>query len=209
MLITLSRFFATSSLREEGEITCMNQEKIGEEALTLALGGAEDARIRRMSSLLLGGTGDAAATGPLLAALRDPAMAVRAEAARALAAIGSPAVTALIPVLRDPDWRLRYRAAEALGLIGDRRAVGALVRALSDEKDHVRYMGARALGLIADPAAGDALARVLGDANPPARKAAAWALGEIGGHEAALRAALEGEPSGAVRRAIRDALGQG
>lgn len=187
----------------------MDQEKIAEEALTLALGGAGDARVRRISSLLLGRTGDAAAAGPLLAALRDPDMAVRAEAARALAAIGPPAVTALVPLLRDPDWRIRYRAAEALGLIGDRRAVGGLVRALSDEKDHVRYMSAKALGLIADPAAGDALVPVLGDVNPPARKAAAWALGEIGGHDAALLAALEGEPSGAVRRAIRDALGQG
>ncbi|MDD3110826.1 MAG: HEAT repeat domain-containing protein [Methanofollis liminatans] len=187
----------------------MNQEKIGEEALTLALGGADDARIRRMSSLLLGRTGDAAAALPLVAALGDPDKGVREEAAAALAALGPAAVVPLIPALRDPAWRTRYRAAEALGRIGDRRAVGALVRALSDEKDHVRYMSAKALGLIADPAAGDALVRVLGDPNPPARKAAAWALGEIGGHEAALRTALEGEPSGAVRRAIRDALGQG
>jgi HEAT repeat protein len=180
-----------------------------EEGLALALGGADDARIRRMSSLLLGGTGDAAAIDPLLAALRDPDMAVRAEAGRALAAIGAPAVTALIPLLRDPDWRVRYRAAEALGAISDRRAVGALVRALADEKDHVRYMSAKSLGLIADPAAGDALVTVLKDRNPPARKAAAWALGAIGGRDAALLAALEDEPSSAVRRGIRDALGRG
>lgn len=180
-----------------------------EEALTLALSGADDARIRRMSSLLLGKTGDAAAAGPLIAALGDPDKGVREEAAAALTALGSAAVVPLILALGDPAWRTRYRAAEALGRIGDHRAVGPLIRALSDEKDHVRYMSAKALGRIADPAAGDALAAVLGDRNPPARKAAARALGAIGGHEAALLAALDTEPSGAVRRAIRDALGRG
>jgi len=180
-----------------------------EEGLVLALSGAEDARIRRMSSLLLGRTGDAAAALPLVAALADPDMGVREEAAAALATLGPAAVLPLIPALRDPAWRTRYRAAEALGRIGDRRAVGPLVRALADEKDHVRYMAARSLGRIADPAGGDALVPVLRDGNPPARKAAASSLGAIGGYEAALLAALEAEPSGSVRRAIRDALGQG
>ncbi|TAJ43675.1 HEAT repeat domain-containing protein [Methanofollis fontis] len=188
----------------------MNQENraVAEEALSQALGGADDARVRRMSSLLLGGTGSATATGPLLEALRDPDMGVRSAAAQALARIGTQALTVLIPTLRDPDWRIRYRAAEALGEIGDPRAVSPLIRSLSDEKDHVRYMSAKALGQIGDPAAIDALSRTLHDQNPPARKAAALALGRIGGAEAALEAALESEPSGSVRRGIRDALGR-
>ncbi|QSZ67848.1 HEAT repeat domain-containing protein [Methanofollis aquaemaris] len=178
------------------------------EALRLALGGAEEARIRRMASIFLGKTGGASSVGALETALRDPDKEVRAEAMRALVACGSAGFPVLLAALRDPDWRVRYRAAEGLGLIGERRAVAPLVRALKDEREHVRYMAAKALGQIADPAARGALLPLLRDPNPPARKAAATALGQIGGAEAVLEEALVDEPSGAVRRALRDALGR-
>ncbi|MDD4255028.1 MAG: HEAT repeat domain-containing protein [Methanofollis sp.] len=175
-----------------------------EEGLRLALSGAEEARIRGMAAILIGKTGDDPAA--LVLALGDADKGVRARAMEGLVAQG--AVLPLVRALQNPAWRVRYRAAEGLGRIGDRRAVGPLVRALRDEKDHVRYMTAKALGLIADPAARDALLPLLSDPNPPARKAAAFALGRVGGADEALEAALVAEPSGAVRRAIRDALGR-
>ncbi|QYZ79813.1 HEAT repeat domain-containing protein [Methanofollis formosanus] len=184
-------------------------DDLAEEALRLALGGAEEARIRRMASIFLGQSGGSTSSvEALAAALRDPDKTVRAEAVRSLVACGPTGFPVLLAALRDPDWRVRYRAAEGLGLLGERRAVAPLLRALTDEREHVRYMAAKALGLIADPAARAALLPLLRDPNPPARKAAATALGAIGGAEDALEAALADEPSGAVRRAVRDALGR-
>lgn len=185
------------------------QNTLAEEALTLALGGADEARIRRMASFLLGQAGGSSSSvEALAAALRDPDKGVRAGAVQALVACGPEGLPVLLAALRDPDWRVRYRAAEGLGRLGERRTVAPLVRALTDEKDHVRYMAAKALGLIADPAARAPLLPLLRDQNPPVRKAAATALGLIGGADAALEAALADEPSGAVRRALRDALGR-
>jgi HEAT repeat protein len=175
-----------------------------EEGLRLALSGADEVRIRSMAAILIGKAGDDPAA--LVAALGDADKGVRARAMEGL--VAQRAVIPLVRALQDPAWRTRYRAAEALGLIGDRRAVQPLVRALTDEKDHVRYMAAKALGLIADPAVRDALLPLLSDTNPPARKAAAFALGRVGGADAALETALLAEPSGAVCRAIRDALGR-
>jgi HEAT repeat protein len=173
------------------------------EGLALALSGAEEARIRGMAAILIGKSGDDDVSA-LVAALGDADKGVRARAMEGL--VARRAVLPLVRALQDPAWRTRYRAAEALGLIGDRRAVRPLVRALADEKDHVRYMAAKALGQIADPASRETLLPLLSDINPPVRKAAALALGRIGGAEDALEAALPAEPSGAVRRAIRDAL---
>ncbi|WP_067052386.1 HEAT repeat domain-containing protein [Methanofollis ethanolicus] len=174
------------------------------EGLCLALSGAEEARIRSMAAIFLGKDGEDPTA--LVLALGDADKGVRARAMEGL--VAQDAVLPLVRALQDPAWRPRYRAAEGLGRIGDRRAVGPLVRALADEKDHVRYMAAKALGQIADPAAREALLPLLSDTNPPARKAAAFALGRVGGAESALEAALVAEPSGAVRRAIRDALGR-
>jgi HEAT repeat protein len=173
------------------------------EGLALALSGAGEARIRGMAAILIGKGGDDDVSA-LVAALGDPDKGVRARAMEGL--VARQAVLPLVRALQDPAWRTRYRAAEALGLIGDRRAVQPLVRVLGDEKDHVRYMAAKALGQIADPAARDALLPLLSDRNPPARKAAAFALGRVGRADEALAVALLAEPSGAVRRAIRDAL---
>jgi HEAT repeat protein len=175
-----------------------------EEGLRLALSGADEARIRSMAAILIGKMGDDVSA--LVQALGDADKGVRVRAMEGL--VARRAVLPLVRALQDPAWRTRYRAAEALGLIGDRRAVRPLVRALGDEKDHVRYMAAKALGQIADPAAREALVPLLSDANPPARKAAALALGRVGGADGALEEALTAEPSGAVRRAIRDALGR-
>ncbi|WP_298666455.1 HEAT repeat domain-containing protein [uncultured Methanofollis sp.] len=175
-----------------------------QEGLNLALSGADEARIRSMAAILIGKSGDDVSA--LVAALHDPDKGVRARAMEGL--VARQAVISLVGALLDPEWRVRYRAAEALGQIGDRRAVGPLARALDDGKDHVRYMAAKALGQIADPAGRDALLSLLSDVNPPTRKAVAFALGRIGGADEALEAALLTEPSGAVRRAIRDALGR-
>jgi len=74
---------------------------------------------------------------------------------RALAAIGGPAVPALVDGLAKEDVILRVLAAETLGKIGAdaETAVPALEKALSDEDDEVRREAAKALRKIRGAAA--------------------------------------------------------
>ena len=141
----------------------------------------EDPIIRRHALYLLAATGDALHADILFRALRDPEKAVRDQAARALAVIGTPVVPGILELLPDPDWKVRYRAAEILGMIGDASAKGRLIALLSDPKDHVRYMAAKSLGMIRDTAAIEPLRRCLDDENPFVRKVAATSLKMITG----------------------------
>jgi len=97
---------------------------------------------------------------PLIAKLRDPDTRVNAEAAKALVALGKPAVPHLITALTDKSDRARWRAAEALGAIGDLRAVGPLIERLSDD-GFVAQRARAALVRIGAPAV-PALLRPLG-----------------------------------------------
>ena len=145
---------------------------------------------------------DAAADGSLpklLAALRAGDEAGCLRAVYALAALGAPAVPALIDVLREEaPARCRLNAgrsranpaggnpselhaAHALGAVGA-PAVAALSAALEDGEWAVRAAAADALGNIGTPAqaAVPALLRALGDDSMWVRRNALEALGTIG-----------------------------
>ncbi|GAB4476075.1 MAG: hypothetical protein Kow00124_17770 [Anaerolineae bacterium] len=146
----------------------------------LALLAGEDEFLRGWAARALGQIGDPRAVEPLIVALNDPSLWVRqgvtaalAElkdpravgpliatlgaddryiySMAALAAIGEPAVEALIDALSSPNTRVRLGAANALGEIGDIRAVGPLIRLLNDRSGHVRREAAKSLRRIGTP----------------------------------------------------------
>jgi HEAT repeat protein len=90
------------------------------------------------------------AIGPLIEQFKDPEVAPRMQAARALETFGARAkvaVPALIRLLKDPAPTVRLCAATSLGGIGPdaREAVPALQAALQDENAIVRERAAGAL----------------------------------------------------------------
>ena len=117
------------------------------------------------------------AVEPLMEALKDENVVVRAEAAGVLGMIGDPrAVEPLINTLGDEDARLH--AAVSLGKIGE-SAVTSLIGVVSDEDVIVRALTAHALGEIGDPRAVDPLRQLLDDSDESVRDIAAHALEAI------------------------------
>lgn len=134
-------------------------------------------------------------SGNWTAALKDPALEVRAQAARALGLQKiAAAVPALAEALRDADPTVRLQAAVALGRIGDVGAAPALVLNLADTDQFARFAVIQALRTLN---AWDAVAPALKHADPAVRAAARLSL--IGQYHpaavAALKAAVEGSPT--------------
>ena len=70
---------------------------------------------------------------PLLNALHDENVSVRATATRALGMQGKQApVEPLVEALQDPEWRVRTAAAQALGRLKNRTPVEPLLPVLHD-----------------------------------------------------------------------------
>ena len=69
----------------------------------------------------------------------------RERARRALAAMGGPAVGALLAALKHKESSVRYEAAMCLRDIGDRRAIEGLAEALGDRSFEVRWVAAESL----------------------------------------------------------------
>jgi HEAT repeat protein len=91
-------------------------------------------------------SGDEAAVGPLLFALKDKDAGVRCAAAKALMRFHDRrAVEPLIKMLRDTEPLARAAAAETLGQLGDPVAVNHLVGFLRDGDPIVRTIAARSL----------------------------------------------------------------
>jgi HEAT repeat protein len=131
------------------------------------------------------------------------------EAARALAAIGSPSFTPVLAVLATGGNHARRNAAWILGALRDERAVLPLVAQTTDRVAGVRENVAWSLGAIRDQRAVEALARVVEkDESPDVREKAAWALGAIRDPRAvdALMRAMR-DPAHDVRRQSAWALG--
>jgi HEAT repeat protein len=128
----------------------------------------------------LGELGNARAVGPLIKALGDENLEVRAGAAWTLGKIwDARAVDPLIKLLGDESSGVREAAVWALGEIKDRRAVDPLIKALEDGISKVREAAAWALGKIRDARAVDPLIKLLGDENSDVRQAVSSVLGEI------------------------------
>jgi HEAT repeat protein len=106
------------------------------------------------------------------------------EAAAALVAIGTEALTPLVTSTRAPQWIARRNAVWALGSLHDRRAISPALMALADREPPVRRVAAWALGALDAEAAVTALIDALKDQDADVRAQVAWALGAIGDRRA-------------------------
>ena len=148
---------------------------------------------------------------------REPGY-VRANAARALGALGSgEVVEQLLAELGATESWARAAAAYAIGHIAARpngaslcaRAVEPLLVALGDADPDARAAAATALGRIGDPHATGALVGMLCDREPFVRRMAAQALGRAGDAQAAASLVQGlGDPAPEVRRQAALALGR-
>ena len=125
----------------------------------------------------------------------SPGDDLRSKAAEALARIGPAAAAPLVKALKDEDVLIRAGAGDALGRIGSgaASAVPALIEALGDERMIVRASAARALkemGPTVAPAV-PALTRALRDEYYLVRRSAAEALGAIGNAARPATSAIE------------------
>ena len=111
-----------------------------------------DVAARGYAARALGELGEARAAAPLTQLLDSEFETLRWEACRALTAIGSPAVPALVACLADGGTDRRFAAAELLGAIGDGQAVPGLLRELGDDDPFVSVAVLDALAAIGDPA---------------------------------------------------------
>jgi HEAT repeat protein len=153
---------------------------------------------------------DGQAIAPLVAALHDPASAVRASVVTALGRIPGT-TTHLTAMMDDPAVEVRSAAASALGRLSGEEAMAAVVVALSDSSPNVRGSAVQALREltrdIAPPAgATPALLAILDDESVYGRFAAATVLIRSGVPEGlnSWRARV-GEGNGAQRaQAIRE-----
>jgi hypothetical protein len=99
--------------------------------------------------LSLGKLNDSRAEEPLINALQDEDIFVRASAAESLGELKNPrAVEPLIRALKDIDNHVRYRAAIALGELGDTKAVGPLNQVLKENDSELQDAASEALDRI-------------------------------------------------------------
>lgn len=109
-----------------------------------------------------------------VAALRNPAMAVRYKAWMALQRMGNAAEPALLEMYRDPDPRLRARALWLLGKI-DGRGEHYVKVALGDQDPDIRMTAIRLLRQL-DLVPAKVLAKIDEDPSPAVRREALVAL---------------------------------
>jgi arylsulfatase A-like enzyme len=125
-------------------------------ARTLADPGAPAVR-RAAAARALGDAHAPDGDRPLHAALDDPDVPVRAEAALALAELSDPAAAPLLLSLLDaPSYR--HRAALGLGHLRDPRALAALRECLDDADPELRRHAVHYLGFLGDERDGQRIA---------------------------------------------------
>lgn len=155
--------------------------KPGIAALIGALDPGKPLLFSRVCDLLKTVHSDVAEAVPiLLKALEAQSSTIPPQAAKTLAAIGSPSVPGLIGLLGHAEARVRQRAVQALGEIGPiaRPAIAALSGRLRDGDASVRAAAAEAIGKIRpwDPQVMAALVPTLKDPNEDVRSATVKAL---------------------------------
>jgi HEAT repeat protein len=121
-------------------------DAIGDPGASDAVGGAlddADVDVRWRAAGALGAFG-LPAVRPLLRAMRDDSMRVRAVARDAIAVLGGDSLDTLVAAMSDPAAAVRVSAAEALRAIGEPAADAVLELATSEDPD-IRW---RALHLL-------------------------------------------------------------
>jgi HEAT repeat protein len=129
--------------------------------------------------------------------------------ARALAAIGAPAVPALIKAFQSHEFSLDWKAADALGQTGDPRAIEPLMQSTLHGDDRKRRFAAEALKKFSGAGVTGQLLKALKEGEGHVREKAAYALGGCVDKEVveALLPALEDREDD-VREAVHWALGK-
>ncbi len=149
---------------------------------------AGDEATRRYAAEDLGDAGEASAVPALVAALRDPAVAVREAAADALLSIGGEGVCReIVALLDDDDSAVRNLALEIFEQL-DELAVAACIRLYQSPSHDLRKISVDTLGKILTSPEGegfDILVRALEDPHINVASAACEALGQVGGEKAA------------------------
>ncbi|MEN6643793.1 MAG: HEAT repeat domain-containing protein [Armatimonadia bacterium] len=204
--------------------------------LITALGDA-DPGVRETAVQALGAIKDLRATEPLIAAFNDANQTVCTATKAVLTSYGAEAVPALVAALKDPAPAVRGGAAEVLGTLKDARAVepliaasrdanqgvsaaaktavaahgsgavDALVVALRDTDAGTRRDAVELLGALKDPRAVEPLIAALKDADQGVRAAAKTALASYGPAAVnALTVALK-DPDPAVSESASEILG--
>ena len=149
--------------------------------------------VRTAAAYALGLIGDAAAAGPVLAAVGAPGAGLPAGiAADALLGMGMQIHTALVEAMSDPDPRPRHVAAYVSGVGAFTRSVPMLSTLLAQDADlTVRQAAAEALAAIGGRGDVEVLARHTERDQPlPLRRGCATALGQLG--DPAANQTLEG-----------------
>jgi len=140
-----------------------------------------DTAVRRNAIRALGNLGSAAPIEVLTAKLKDSGEE-KADAIRALGAIGKPAADVLrgyVRTTKDPD-SFQVTALLALAPNANRDDIAWVAPRLKSKSRNVRAAAASVLGRIGHPAAQAALVTALKDHDPLVRAAVAKALGQIG-----------------------------
>jgi HEAT repeat protein len=120
---------------------------------------ADDPRVRRYLTLVLGRLGDPKAVPLLESALSDQDAETRLYALWALALVGDPKSAPKVrPLLESEDPGVRKTAAFAAGRMEDGEAIPQLRRMLSDTATDVRWNAALALATLDDASGKDVLA---------------------------------------------------
>ena len=104
------------------------------------------------AALALGKIKDATAVEPLILALADDQAMVRAEAAAALASIGTPALGPLLRFLKGSQGETRIEVMTALGELKNADAIEPLIQLLEKADDKERQAIADAIDAILIPA---------------------------------------------------------
>src|SRR5262249_46122475 len=145
---------------------------------------SKDKRLAAMKELGNLGTAGKGAVDALAKQMRHKDAELANGAARALAQIGPPAVAEVIAALDEPAAAVRNRALLALGTMGRDAGPGVVTvsRFLKHEEADVRLLAALVLGALHEEAkpAGPALEAALRDSDPPVRFVAADSLFQIG-----------------------------
>ena len=115
---------------------------------------------RRGAALALGKIKNASAVEPLILALADEQAMVRAEAAAALASIGTPALGPLLGFLKGAKGETRIEVMTALGELKNADAIEPLVQLLENADDDERQAIADAIDAILIPAVEPLVCRI-------------------------------------------------
>jgi HEAT repeat protein len=209
----LVRLLGQQSVRAQ-VVEAMVRYGVGVVDLLIDQLGAEDLDTRQAAAVALGRIGDRSATLPLVAALRDPELAV--PAAGALARIGDQdafdgllglldhadtavrqaAIAALnsighaempfriLPLLDDPNPAVRESAVKIAGYFGYHECLDRVLDRCTDSSEAVRRAAIEHLPFFDQPKTTPVLLHALQHETPPVRAAAAAALGRVGGSEA-------------------------